>query len=185
MPGDAKDSKCLEYSGRRDRMRRFRLWAARHFPAVHPAMESLLSHADGRRDSSVEAHLARCAQCRQKTSLLCAAVKAARGQSQTDQYRTAQLLNETFGNLQIQMQAWTSLRGTASERPFARGVQVSQLSKALEFYFGREAARRLQQSGRWDPADIRLVPLSKPLFSTFLGRKAADALVHRIAAATT
>ena len=144
-----------------------------------------MSHADGRRDSSVDVHLARCTQCRQKTSLLCAAVKAARCQNQTDQYRTAQLLRETFGDLQIQMQAWTSLRGMAFERPLPGGVQGSQLSKAIEFYFGKEAARRLQQSGRWDTADIRLVPLSKPLFSTFLGRKAADALVNRIATATT
>jgi L,D-peptidoglycan transpeptidase YkuD (ErfK/YbiS/YcfS/YnhG family) len=46
---------------------------------------------------------------------------------------------------------------------------------ALEFYFGKELAKR---SG-----DVATPVGTKTLLDTFLGRKAADALTHRITSA--
>jgi hypothetical protein len=51
--------------------------------------------------------------------------------------------------------------------------------QAIELYFGEEAARRIEGSAPGN--STHLVPATRQLFATFLGRKAADVLASRIA----
>lgn len=163
-------------------MKRFRLWACAHIPGVHPGMERLILRADGAQSPEVEAHLAGCRRCQIKAEFFRSAVEAA---NQYDSTATV-VLEETWRNLQLQMRAWCLLGGlTARQKRRDRGSHTSRLSEAVEFYFGKEAARRIETGARWDAADCASIPMTKPLFSAFLGRKAAEALTHRISSATT
>ena len=154
-----------------------RIWL--YIPGAHPRMESLILHAEGSKCRSLERHLQRCARCREAAALLKGAVQPSREPEPCD----AQLLSEIFENLQLQMRAWCSLAGfTAGTR--TRKRRFPRLMEAIEFYFGKEAAIRIDGCARWNAADHwELIPVTRPLFNTFLGRKAADALVQKITGA--
>lgn len=147
-------------------MTQFQLWACRYIPGVHPGIESLISRADGRQSRELDAHLARCRRCRLNAERLCAAVVAGREDKQACHNGANAVLNEIFGNLQLQMRAWCSLGGRTRQQHWIN---------ALEFYFGKEIAR---QAG-----DCGVPPATKPLFHVFLGRKAAEAVARQIASA--
>ena len=42
---------------------------------------------------------------------------------------------------------------------------------------------RIRHGAPWDAPDLRMMAAAKPLFNAFLGRRAAEALADRIAAA--
>ncbi len=78
------------------------------------------------------------------------------------------------------------VRSAAVEDPACGSVPRQanrELSRALAVYFGDETARRIQGCGRADALGRTLAPVTRPLFTSFLGRKAADALASRIAGA--
>ncbi|MGH9612365.1 MAG: hypothetical protein ACRD4P_04725 [Bryobacteraceae bacterium] len=143
-------------------------------------MNLLVLRADGYRCRHIEAHLVRCAGCRRDAERLVAACRV--------ENHEAHLLDEIFENLQVRMQAWCSLGGLPGGHQFLgvrRRKAAEDLVDAIELYFGKEAARRIACSAGWDVPDRRLIPVAKPLFSAFLGKRAADALASRIANATT
>jgi hypothetical protein len=83
------------------------------------------------------------------------------------------------------MRAWCSLGGFAGESRLRTGRQSPQLARAIEFYFGKEAASRIDDCRNWRTADHHLIPVTRSLFNAFLGRKAADALVVKITGMAT
>ncbi len=137
-------------------MRQLQLLASNYIPGIHPGMEDLLLWADGGLIARVERHLARCSRCRDQALLLRAASRSAKRTGTGD--ATDLHLRQVFENLQQQIQTWCG----PSPAP--------RIAAALAFYFGDEAARRLD-----------LIPATKPLFSAFLGKRAADALAHKLA----
>ncbi len=166
-------------------MRRFQIWAWRYIPGVHPGIESFILRADGEGLSELEEHLARCAQCRRHAELLQTAVRCAHEGERADAISTTPLLNETFRNVQLHMRAWCSLGGLTPGRQSAgRRRGHSGLSKAVEFYFGKETARRIECCPRWGAADHPLTAITNPLFKAFLGTIAADAVARQIATST-
>ena len=160
--------------------------AWRYVPGMHPGMERLIKRADGEHSPALEAHLMRCAPCRENAESLRRAVCAARDGERGAGGHTAPLLQELFSNLQLQMRAWYSLDELLPQRQsHERVLRRSGISKAVEFYFGKEIARRLQSCTRWDEADHTSTAITAPLFKAFLGRRAAEAVASRIAGATT
>jgi hypothetical protein len=142
-------------------------------------MERLLAHIDGNAVRGIQEHLARCAHCSDTVALL----SAARGPYPSQTEHTATLLNEARQALQVQMNAWRTLR----ERTPQGCVHITQrrshrLFHALAFYFGDEVARRLDCGARWDATEDLLVSSAKPFFAAFLGRRAAEALAREISA---
>jgi len=156
-------------------MSRFRAWACAFMPGIHPGLDTLVLRCEGWRCWSVEFHLERCAACLET---------ARRVQISEDAGGLAP--HETLEYLQLGMRTWRALAGltfgprTGQERREASGRTLLQ---AIELYFGKEAARRIQASA---PANSsHLTPAMKQLFATFLGRKAAEALAARIGRMTT
>jgi hypothetical protein len=94
--------------------------------------------------------------------------------------------HETLEHLQVSMRAWRSLAGLSFSGRTQQGRTAgsgSTLLQAVKIYFGEEAARRIEDSA---PANsVHLVPATKQLFATFLGRRAADALASRIGRTAT
>jgi hypothetical protein len=156
----------------------------RYFPGMHPGMESLLLQADGRTVRPVQRHLARCAYCRETAQALSAAVQQAHEVGELNRTRSAVLLQDAYENLCTQIQAWRSLSESAPAHRVRGSHRSSRhLLAALEFYFGVETARRMEQATRWNAPDKHLVSSTKPFFTAFLGRKAAEALAEQIAGA--
>jgi hypothetical protein len=141
----------------------FKHWAWRYIPGAHPGIDRLILWADGVPSPELEPHLARCAECSGKAKLLRAAIAVGKGKQPGDD-RADRLLHEVFDRLQVQMRAWRSLSGSQQH-----------WVNALEFYFGKEMAR---QAGD-DPTEMA----TTSLLHAFLGRKAGDAVVRRIAGA--
>jgi len=155
-----------------------------YFPGMHPGMESLIMHADGKPIRPVQRHLARCAYCRETAQALSAAVRHAEEGGASDRTRSAILLQEAYEDLCTQIQTWRSLGGSApAHRMRSRHRGSLRLLAALEFYFGVETARRMEHASRWDAPEKHLVSSTKPFFTAFLGRKAAEALAQEIAGA--
>jgi len=150
-------------------------WLCRHTRTVHPDFAALLDHADGRMSAAVGQHLARCGRCRQEAARLSAAVcRPSAGAA----------LADIHSDLKLRMQAWLSLGGGTAAEQTSRQLEPGRLAGALDLYFGRRAATRIQACVSGHVPEPRLIPIAKPLFSAFLGRRAADALASRIAAAT-
>ncbi|MBV9266788.1 MAG: hypothetical protein JO061_11525 [Acidobacteriaceae bacterium] len=160
-------------------MNGLRLWAACRIPGMHPDISNLLGWADGERISAIASHLKRCGQCRQQAHLIADAASA------KDEVSNADRSKEMYDRLQIQMQAWSCLRGPAERGRVRRRQQMPRLSEALEFYFGIELASRIENAARWDTGDANVIPVTKPLFTTFLGKRAAEMLAQKLAGATT
>lgn len=160
-----------------------RMW--RHVPGVHPGMESLIAHIHGLAAPEVQEHLIRCRECRTTVQLLQAAAQAARNNDPAVEERVTSLLHDTYESLDGQMRAWCSLaERLPRHRVHKKQGRSQRLFNAFEFYFGNEAARRLDCARR-DAADQLLISSAKPFFTAFLGRKAADALAREIAGVTT
>jgi hypothetical protein len=160
-------------------VKRIRAWMLRRLPGFHPRMDELLAWADATATGrELLPHLTRCRRCRETAlRIRCAVARAA------DQAAPVPALDETLDELQIRMQAWTSLSEAVSIRraaPLGCRTAHRQYS-ALETYFGTETADRVLHSARRDTTDHRLMPAAEPLFHAFLGRRAAEALVRQIA----
>jgi hypothetical protein len=81
------------------------------------------------------------------------------------------------------MRVWSALRGFLPENPrrhFVRSAINLRSTRAVKFYFGQEAANRIARSGQQGAHESHLLPAIKPLFSAFLGRKAADSVARHI-----
>ena len=155
-------------------MIRLRAWACAVIPGMHPGLDLLVMRAEGSRWWSVETHVARCARCRENANRIHAAEPAG-----------GLAADRTFEHLQLRMRAWRSLAGlTHSAESQAREGDSSgtRLAQAIEVYFGREAARRIQRVTRGNERPP-VIPAAKPLFAAFLGRRAADALARKIGGA--
>lgn len=157
-------------------MSRIRRWAWRRLRWIHPGLETLLRAADGLGPDGVDAHLARCTRCHEQV----ARIREAMGRAHSGD----PALDEVFEGLQLRIRAWCSLGEIADPV----GSRVSppanrELSGALAVYFGEETARRIQRCERRDASGRALAPVARPLFTSFLGRKAAEALASRIAGA--
>jgi hypothetical protein len=144
-------------------------------PGIHPGLDLLVLRSEGLRWWPVEFHIGRCTAC----------LQAAR-RVQISEEAGALAPHETLEYLQLGMRTWRALAGltfgprTRQERRAGSGRTLLQ---AVELYFGKEAARRIQDSA---PANSsHLAPAMKQLFATFLGRKAAEALATRIGRTTT
>lgn len=152
-----------------------RIW--RYVPGSHPGMERLLAHVDGNAVGGVQEHLARCAHCSETVALLSAAKRPDPSQME----HMATLLSEAREGLHFQMNAWRALRERTPRGRVHEGQhRPHRLFDALAFYFGDEAARRLDRGARWDATDDLLVSSAKPFFAAFLGRKAAEALAREV-----
>ena len=156
-------------------MSRLRAWACALFPGVHPGLDVLVLRSEGLRWWPVEFHLDRCPVCT-------ATIRRLRIAEATGGLPPG----ETLECLQLGMHTWRSLAGltfTARSRQGHAAGSGRTLLRAIELYFGKEAARRIQDSA---PANSsNLVASTKQLFATFLGRRAADALASRIGRTTT
>jgi hypothetical protein len=137
-------------------------------------MDELVAWADRTAGGALTPHLTRCRRCRK--------VAVAMRLAQAGRVEHANVLDETFEQLQIRMRVWTALSEDASAglaAPLRTRAAHRQYS-ALETFFGKETAERLLQSARRGTVDHRLMPAAEPLFHAFLGRKAAEALVRQI-----
>ncbi len=184
MPRHTEDANNSGGSRRRKQMKQLQLFASNYIPGIHPGMENLIRWADGERLPGVERHLARCARCRHHAQLLRSATASANQALAGSESAAAPHVKRVFENLQLQMKTWCSLRALSESR-VGEPRQAPRIAGALAFYFGKEAARRIEHSARWDDGDACLIPATKPLFSAFLGKKAADALAHKLAGAAS
>jgi len=157
-------------------MRRARAWASRWIPGVHPGIELLALRAEGVRHRAVDAHVRRCRKCRHEADLIAAA---------RSRRCATEVPGDLFENLQLGIRAWCSLSGVGDAATDGAPAARAELSDAMETYFGKEAARRIRGCIRSEAPEARLAPATRPLFNSFLGRRAADALVSRIAGATS
>ncbi len=157
-------------------MIRVRRWAWRRLRWIHPGLETLVRAADGLGPDGVDAHLARCTRCHEQVARIREAIGRA--------HPGDPVLDEVFEGLQLRIRAWCSLGGIADPNGLRIAPQKNrELSRALAVYFGDEAARRIQRCERRDVSGRALAPVATPLFTSFLGRKAAEALASRIAGA--
>jgi hypothetical protein len=151
-------------------MSRLRAWACAFVPGVHPGLDALVLRCEGLRCWPVEFHLERCAGC----------LETAR-RVQISEQAGGLAPHETLAHLQLSMRAWRSLAGLSFGGRTGQGRAAGSgrtLLQAVKLYFGEEAARRLEHSAPVN--SVHLLPATKQLFATFLGRKAADALASRI-----
>ena len=147
-------------------------------PWIHPGMGSLLRRADGHRSSRMERHLSRCRRCQEQAALMEDAARRPRP--------CEPVLDDLFDSIDLRIQAWCSLAGFDIGRlPRGGHVVNRELARALELYFGSETARRIQSCGRGNASAQGMVPVTRPLFASFLGHKAAESLASRISGATT
>ncbi len=155
---------------------------------LHPGADELLAFLDGELDEpaagQVRQHLAKCARCRQKSSNTEAVL------SEIREIVSAPLpgdlpVREAFADLQSAIQTWhleRSARGAAGV-PLAQTDLGKQLSAVLEVYLGSRATRALlENAGRDEYADERLMTAMAPMLRTFLGRESADALEMKMRA---
>ena len=151
-------------------MNRLRAWACAFVPGVHPGLDALVLRCEGLRCWPVEFHLERCAACRETARRV-----------QVSEQAGGLAPSDTLEHLQFGMRTWRSLAGLSFSGETQEGRSAGSgrtLLQAVELYFGKEAARRIQDSA--PPDGMHLVPATRQLFATFLGRKAADALASRI-----
>lgn len=160
---------------------KLRTWFWRVLPGLHPEIGDLVlwvHHPELPQPRGLAAHVARCPQCEQEVRRLRSA-HAIQGENNVE---CGTALSEVFESLQHGMRAWSALRESVPSAPspvcFRPGHR--RMTQALELYFGKEAAHCIQVSARWDAPDDGLLPASKLLFDTFLGRRAAAALARQI-----
>lgn len=161
-------------------------WKWKWLPGWHPAVDLLVARMEGglslRAQRQVESHLQACAACRQEAHRIAEALTAPPLPQNQDRLPEA-LLEEVFEDVCAGMRAWRSLGGADADshgHGLWKMAANRRLAQALEFYFGGVAARHIERSARRGTPERQLLPATKPLFSVFLGRRAADALVRRI-----
>jgi len=165
-----------------------RAWAWRHgVPGLHPSIEELLSWVDGDptlpAHRALEAHLAGCRMCGEDAHRLRDARNYWREIGSERQYHQTSLLKEGLRNLEASMRAWSALRGFLPESPrrhFLRNAVNLRSTRAVKLYFGQEAANRIARSAQQGAQEMHLLPAIKPLFNSFLGRRAADSVARHI-----
>lgn len=160
-------------------------WVRRMMPGLHPEFDELVHWAhrpDGAEPPALSAHMRSCPQCNREVQR----IRLARDAAETDTAEHLPALSEVFESLECGMRAWSALQAPDADRISVRpsDTEPRLTTQALELYFGKEAAQRIQVSARWNDADDRLLPASKLLFHTFLGRRAAAALARQIAGQT-
>jgi anti-sigma factor RsiW len=169
-------------------VRRLLTWAWRHaIPGLHPRIEDLLSWVDGDPSfparGALEAHLAACHKCCEDARRLRSARTRLHQLGSDQQGHQMRLLKEGLHNLEASMRVWSALRGLLPESPrrhFLRNAVNLRSARAVKVYFGEEAANRIARSAQQDAGELHLLPAIKPLFSAFLGRKAADCVARQI-----
>ena len=166
----------------------FLRWAWRSsIPGLHPGIEDILSWADGNLAFSdrraLEAHLEACRKCCEDARTFREAQTQLSQIGSEQQSRQAMLLKDGLRNLEASMRVWSALRGVLPEIPQRHFLTSSvnlRSTRAVELYFGQEAANRIARSARLGAHEPHLLPAIKPLFSAFLGRKAADSVARHI-----
>jgi len=169
-------------------VRRMRTWAWRNaIPGMHPGIEDILSWVDGDlafpEQRALEAHLTACRKCGQDACTLLEAQTHLRQIGSEQRSRQAILLKDGLRNLEVSMHVWSALRGLLPEIPqrnFLRSSVNLRSTRAVELYFGQEAANRIARSAQQGAHEPHLLPAIKPLFCAFLGRKAADSVARHI-----
>ena len=169
-------------------IRRLLTWAWRRtIPGLHPGIEDILSWVDGDlafpEHRALDAHITVCRKCREDARTLREAQTQLRHIGVEQLSRQAILLKDGLHNLEASMRVWSALRGLLPEIPqhnFLRSSVNLRSTRAVELYFGLEAANRIARSAQQGVPEPHLLPAIKPLFSAFLGRKAADSVARHI-----
>ncbi|HLM97939.1 MAG TPA: zf-HC2 domain-containing protein [Bryobacteraceae bacterium] len=169
-------------------VRRLLTWAWRRaIPGLHPGIEDILAWVDGdlalAEHWALEAHLAVCRKCDEDARTLREAQTHLRQIGSEQRNRQAILLNDGLCNLEASMRVWSALRGLPPEIPhrnFLRNSVNLRSTRAVELYFGQEAANRIARSAKLGAHEPHLLPAIKPLFSAFLGRRAAESVARHI-----
>ena len=136
---------------------------------MHPDIADLLLWIEGKPNRRIDQHILRCETCRKHAEILRVA-----GQASGSAENVLPILAEIGVRLRHSMRARTVSEGSLVEDESLRNRQSNVVS-ALEFYFGKEAAHSVGNSAQE----------TEPLFSAFLGRKAAAVLTSRMASAAS
>jgi len=151
-------------------------------PGLHPAMDELVAWAEYAMEarSAMHIHFDRCSRCRHHAGLIRRSMESAAAREPGA--LETRMLDQVYRDLQMRMRAWSLLSGLTSSGRVQRfrNPANQRVTHAIEIYFGREAASRIASAVDNRGPDQHLAPTVKPLFSAFLGVKAADALAHRL-----
>jgi hypothetical protein len=143
---------------------------------MHPNLKTLLAYGDQqlslRRGTRIECHLRNCARCRGKLRLATLEIE------QFVALEAGQLHQEPNPDAIMAV----IRRSKASKRPaIAAPSQLhTQITRELDAYLGGRAAALAEQLPHASSGDQGLLSAAEQLFSAFLGREAASALVGQI-----